>query len=193
MLIYEGIKSEFMQSIEDDSISIQIEKNILERMNRRTSASEFRSWENSLRYMYIVLNDRGIPDRAGIAIEYNIPQTSKRVDFIITGWDRRKKREAIIIELKQWETIGKVQGKDGLVRTFTGNAQREVVHPSYQALSYSQLIRDYNESVQAHELDLAPCAYLHNYIQQDRDPLTDAVYQEYIGQAGLCAADQGYG
>lgn len=183
MLIYEGIKSEFMQSIEEDSISIQIEKNILERMNRRTAVNEFRSWENSLRYMYIVMNDREIPDKAGIAIEYNIPQTSKRVDFIITGWDRRKKREAIIIELKQWENIGKVQGKDGLVRTFTGNAEREVVHPSYQAFSYAELIRDYNESVQAKEMNLAPCAYLHNYIQQDQDPLTDLIYKEYIEQA----------
>ncbi|MCR5279027.1 MAG: hypothetical protein K6E19_06260 [Lachnospiraceae bacterium] len=37
--------------------------------------------------MYKDLNDRDIPEDAGIAIEYNIPQTAKRVDFMISGYD----------------------------------------------------------------------------------------------------------
>ena len=36
MLIYEGTKAEFMKSIENDTISIEIEKKILERMYRHT-------------------------------------------------------------------------------------------------------------------------------------------------------------
>ena len=46
-------------------------------MNRHTARNEFRAWENSLVYMYKVLNDNEIPQDVGIAIEYNIPQTSK--------------------------------------------------------------------------------------------------------------------
>ena len=81
MIIYDGIKSDFIRSVESDSIAIEIETNILNKMGRHTPKSEFRSWENSLTYMYKVLNDKNIPNDAGIAIEYNIPQTSKRVDF----------------------------------------------------------------------------------------------------------------
>ncbi|MGG7212641.1 hypothetical protein ACQPUY_03370 [Clostridium nigeriense] len=37
--------------------------------------------------MYKVLNSNIIPDNCGIAIEYRIPATSRRIDFIITGLD----------------------------------------------------------------------------------------------------------
>lgn len=72
-------------------------------MNRHTARSEFRSWENSLEYMYKVLNDNEIPQDAGIAIEYNIPQTSKRIDFLISGYNKQDQSNVIIIELKQWD------------------------------------------------------------------------------------------
>ena len=58
MIIYDGIKSDFIRSVESDSIAIEIETNILNKMGRHTPKSEFRSWENSLTYMYKVLNDK---------------------------------------------------------------------------------------------------------------------------------------
>ncbi len=81
-----------------------------------------------------------IPDDAGIAIEYNIPHTSKRVDFIISGYDRDSKPAAVIIELKQWDKLKAVEDS-ALVETFTGGANRRVVHPSYQAWSYTALLK----------------------------------------------------
>ena len=49
----------------------------------------------------MVLSDAQIPDNAGVAIEYNIPQTSKRVDFIISGYDDTGSPNAVVVELKQ--------------------------------------------------------------------------------------------
>ena len=86
MIVYDGLKTDFLSSCENDSIAIEIEENILAKLGRHTSKSEFRSWENSLNYMYKVLNDDGIPSDAGVAIEFNIPQTSKRIDFMISGY-----------------------------------------------------------------------------------------------------------
>ena len=154
MLVYDGIKTEFLRSVEQDEIALEIERNILERMNQHTTRNEFRAWENSLEYMYKVLNDDEIPEKAGIAIEYNIPQTSKRIDFLISGYDKVKKGNVVIIELKQWDKLDAVRGADALVETYTGNAVRQVVHPSYQAWSYARLITDYNQSVQEKEIHL---------------------------------------
>lgn len=131
MIVYSGMKKNFMSAVEEDSIAFEIEKNIHNLMHKRTAANEFRSWENSLEYMYKVLNDREIPEDSGIAIEYNIPQTSKRVDFIISGYDKRKEPNVIIIELKQWDNVEEVEGQDALVQTFIGGVFRKVVHPSY--------------------------------------------------------------
>ena len=173
MIVYDGLKSDFLHSCESDSIAIEIEENILSKMGRHTPKAEFRSWENSLNYMYKVLNDNEIPNDAGIAIEFNIPQTSKRVDFIISGFDEANEPNMVIVELKQWEELNALEGVDALVETYTGGAVRKVVHPSYQAWSYAQLILDYNASVQDRRVKLHPCACLHNYIRHPNDPLDE--------------------
>jgi len=183
MIVYDGVKTEFLRSVETDTIALQIEKNILRRMGRHTPENEFRSWENSLNYMYRVMNDAEIPGNAGVAIEYNIPQTSKRVDFMISGYDPDGRPGMVIVELKQWNKLAAVKDSEALVETYTGHALRKVVHPSYQAWSYAQLIYDYNAAVQDQQIRLAPCAFLHNYIREDNDPLDDSRYALYTSDA----------
>lgn len=183
MLVYDGTKTEFLRSVEQDTIALEIEQNIYEKMNRHTARNEFRAWENSLEYMYKVLNDNEIPEDSGIAIEYNIPQTSKRIDFLISGYDINENGNVVIIELKQWDRIEPIRGKDALVETYIGNAVRQVVHPSYQAWSYAMLIADYNHSVQEEQIHLWPCSYLHNYRRKENDPLDEVQYQPYLEDA----------
>ena len=183
MLVYDGTKADFLYSVEQDTIAFEIEENIYNKMNRHTARNEFRAWENSLEYMYKVLNDDGIPKDAGIAIEYNIPQTSKRVDFLISGYDENNQSNVIIIELKQWDKLNAIDGVDGLVETYTGNAMRQVVHPSYQAWSYASHIYDYNQAVQDGDIDLYPCAYLHNYRRIENDPIDAKQYNVYLDDA----------
>lgn len=183
MIIYSGSKADFMVQVEEDTIAYTIRDNILEKMHRKTPDAEFRSWVNSLEYMYKVLNDDGIPRNSGIAIEYNLPNTAKRVDFLVSGYDAKRSANVVIIELKQWEKLNKVEGLDALVETFTGGRERRVVHPSYQAWSYAEMIRDYNEYAQIAGVNLWPCAYLHNYMRAQDDPLDDPIYKDYLDEA----------
>ncbi len=74
---------------------------------------------------------------------------------------------------------------DNIVRTYVGKGVREVTHPSYQAWSYASLLYDFNETVQKDDIDLHPCAYLHNYRKKDDDPILDEIYSETIEQAPL--------
>lgn len=183
MIVYSGNKTEFMTEVLEDTIAYSIRDNIRKKMNRKTGEAEFRSWVNSLEYMYKVLNDDDIPEESGIAIEYNLPNTAKRVDFLISGYDSKQLPNVVIIELKQWEKLNKVEGLDGLVETFTGGANRRVVHPSYQAWSYAEMIKDYNEYAQIADIKLWPCAYLHNYLREEDDPLDDEIYKDYLNDA----------
>lgn len=172
-----------MTEVLEGTIAYSIRDNIRKKMNRKTGEAEFRSWVNSLEYMYKVLNDDDIPEESGIAIEYNLPNTAKRVDFLISGYDSKQLPNVVIIELKQWEKLNKVEGLDGLVETFTGGANRRVVHPSYQAWSYAEMIKDYNEYAQIADIKLWPCAYLHNYLREEDDPLDDEIYKDYLNDA----------
>ena len=183
MLIYNGLKSDFMADTENDVLETKLYDTIKQKMNRSTGLSELNSWRNSLKEMYITLNDSAIPSDAGVAIEYNIPQTSKRVDFLISGYDDNNKGNVIIIELKQWEQLQAVEGHEAIVETYTGGANRRVVHPSYQAWSYAALIKDYNQYVQDEDVELHPCAYLHNYPRKDNDPLDAKQYEDVLSDA----------
>lgn len=184
MLVYEGIKSGFIDDVNLNKIVDKIYEKYKQFFGR-TSESQIRSWQNSMQYMRGVLDDGEIPDNAGVAIEFNIPTTSKRIDFILSGRDVKKKDSVIIIELKQWDTCTAVEGKDGIVSTFTGGGIREVAHPSYQAMSYANLIRDFNETVQLDDIGLYPCAFLHNYDLKSDDPICSEMYQNYIKEAPM--------
>lgn len=166
MLVYTSTKSGFC----DDVISNSIETKILDAFRRTlghsTSTSEIDSWRNSMMYMNNILSDKAIPDDAGVSIEYKVPLTNKRIDFILTGKNENGKDTAIIVELKQW-TEAKVTEKDGLISTYMGRGVQEVTHPSYQAWTYAALLEDFNETVRQEEIILKPCVYLHNCISEE--------------------------
>ena len=149
---------------------------------RNTGKSEIDSWINSLQYMDRVLNDDEIPHDAGVAIEYHLPQSSKRIDFILTGMDHNRRESAILIELKQWQQA-QMTDKDAIVITQFKHGARETPHPSYQAWSYKRLLEDFNQTVQEEDIQLYPCAYLHNY--EEDDVIANAFYSEHISNAPL--------
>jgi uncharacterized protein len=127
-----------------------------------------------------VLDDNDIPADAGVAIEYVIPQTSKRVDFILTGGNPESPANVVIVELKQWSEARRTN-KDGVVATWLSGREQEVSHPSYQAWSYAALLNGFNEAVYEGGIALKPCAYLHNYVPDDE--ITHESYGHYLEKA----------
>lgn len=186
MLVYEGIKSNFINDVDLGIIADKIRNKYIEVVKRRPSPPEFNSWKNSMQYMRGVLSDIEIPDNTGIAIEYNIPPTGCRIDFMMSGYSNNKSN-VVIIELKQWDKCTEVEDMDGIykVNTYTGGGLRDVNHPSYQAMTYANLIRDYNENVQLNDINVVPCAYLHNYYFEEDDTLLSDSYKEYTDAAPL--------
>ena len=183
MIVYQEAKKQFLHDVRLDLIEEKIEQKVRERLHRKTAHNEFLSWMNSMQYMYKVMEDRAIPDESLIAIEYRIPNSNKRVDFIISGEDDKGRESAVVIELKQWQELTKVESKEAIVKTHLQGRMVETTHPSYQAWSYVSMIEDYNEDVRKYKINLKPCAYLHNYRLQDHDDLTDECYEYYIDKA----------
>lgn len=183
MIIYSKTVSSFIDDIVDGTLDEQIESIIMQRYGRHTPASERNAWRNSLTYMGNIIGRADLPGDAGIAVEYGIPYTSKRVDLIVSGKGDDGRNTAVIIELKQWSSVEEVPGKDGIVSTVLGRGHHETTHPSYQAWSYAMAISDFNADVQDRDVLLQPCACLHNYVPPSPDPLTSELYAEYVTRA----------
>lgn len=147
---------------------------------KNTNRAEINSWVNSLQYMDRVLAHPAIPADAGVAIEYHIPRSNKRIDFILTGADAQNQETAILVELKQWQHAT-LTDQDAIVLTQFKGGLQATPHPSYQVWSYKRLLEDYNQTVQEEHIRLYPCAYLHNYAQDD--VLANKFYGEYTRQA----------
>lgn len=146
------------------------------------SSSEVNSWNNSLHFMKSVLEDNYFSNDCQVAIEYNIPQTSKRVDFMIMG-NNGEKDHIIIVELKQWAKVEKVDDTCDHSIMSDLKSHEPTAHPSYQAYSYKCLILDYCDDTLVNKETVRPCAYLHNLGEKYRPVVEDSLYQEWISEA----------
>ena len=184
MIIYQASKDQFIHHAMREDIEEVVLRHFRSATGHGVSPSEIRSWKESLQEMSKVLQDEDIPGDVGIGIEYQVPRTSKRIDFIIAGEDEDGRAKVVIVELKQWSTSRRSQ-KDAIVWARRGGpaGETEGLHPCYQAWTYAALLEDFNEAVQDNGISLRPCAYLHNH---PRDGEIDhAHYQDHLVRAPL--------
>ena len=96
MIVYHASKKEFINDVFNGTIADDIDHAFLLHLGRNTSPNEKLSWKNSMMHMYKVVNTSDIPDTSTIAIEYQIPLTSKRIDFIISGADENQRSNIVM-------------------------------------------------------------------------------------------------
>lgn len=191
MIIYSASKRQFNEDVIPNQISDLISCQLKRCGVLGGTYAEYRSWQNSLHFMRDVIDDPEIPDDVTIAIEYQIPGTSKRVDFMMIGADGAGHNSVLIVELKQWDRAEKVADEMlHCVRAYTGGSYRMVSHPSYQAYSYSVCIKNHSEQVQNEDISIIPCAYLHNYDPKYLDVLNDKIYKVWYDEAPFFVKNQ---
>ena len=189
MIVYQGTSSLFRRDVINGLISSKIDHLFEELGIPRENYAEYTSWRNSLPRMANILTDSRISDEVEVAIEFQIPLTSKRVDFMIAG-NNGVSDNVVIVELKQWKKCT-ATSRENVVIAFTGGEDREVAHPSQQAFAYAKLIENFNEDVFYNQIHLIPCAYLHNYENQYRSEILHPKYNEAIESAPVFLMEDG--
>ncbi len=191
MIVYCASKGQFVLDVKSNTIAKKILDLIREKGLNAGQDREFAAWQNSMQFMRNIVDDSDIEDDVQIAIEYNIPQTSKRVDFIIVGSNEYGKDNIVIVELKQW-TKAEVVDDDMhfCVRTYVANDKRIVCHPSYQAYSYSRFMVNYSQDIHNRGIHIVPCAYLHNYLPAYKQALSNEIYREWYTSAPFFIMDE---
>lgn len=180
MIVYSASKDGFIADVQSNVIAKNILSEFKRKLRRGVGLSEMSAWRNSMQFMSNVLAGSDVPGDAGVAIEFTVPLSSKRIDFILSGKNENKSDVAVIVELKQWSDVA-LTSKDAIVKTFLGGSERETAHPSYQAWTYAELIQDYNETVRDENIGLWPCAYLHSL--DSAEVIRDQRYSAYLAKA----------
>ena len=184
MIVYNDTKRQFVSDVKGGDIEDKIKECIRKKGLKAGQGTEYESWHNSMQFMRNIVDDYEIDDNVKIAIEYNIPLTSKRVDFIISGSDEMGNDNVVIVELKQWQEAEIVDDEmHYCVKTNVGKIGNIVPHPSYQAYSYARIIYNNCQTIADNSIKLAPCAYLHNYKPEKKYVLEDPIYKEWTDEA----------
>ncbi|TDP82933.1 hypothetical protein EV672_105120 [Aquabacterium commune] len=104
MIVYQANKRQFIEDTFQNDIEFVLSQQYLRSTGRQPSLFEVGE----------VLKDDAIPDDMAVALEYTVPQTSKRIDVLLTGEDEAATPKLVIIELKQWSQA-RFSEKDGIV------------------------------------------------------------------------------
>jgi Uncharacterized conserved protein (DUF2075) len=119
LIIYQASKSLFLHDALRDDIEDIVSRRFLSATGRSVGASEIQSWRHSLLEMAKVLQDEEIPADAGVAIEYQLPQSFKRIDFVITGEDAGARSKAALYAIEN----GRIRPSKMLIDSVAGLLQ----------------------------------------------------------------------
>lgn len=130
-------------------------------------------------------------DDNGVVLEYQLPQSSRRLDCMLTGRAQDDSENAIIVELKQWDRCEASDGERE-VATWVGGALRDVLHPSAQVGQYRTYLADTHTAFYEgpNPITLEACAYLHNYQYDSTDELFGEKFEEILSRDPVFTGDQ---
>lgn len=148
------------------------------------------SWHNSLFRLSDILERQNLSEQ-GIMVEYKLPLSAKRIDVIIFGHDEQRQKQAVIIELKQWDKCSFTDYGSKYVLTWVAGGNRPLLHPSIQVGNYLCYLKENNSAFyrESKPVKLSACSYLHNYTISSDVTLRDARFDEAIQRFPLYGAE----
>ncbi len=102
MRLYAGSSTNFINLNRKNQIAELLREEFMKQFEYNPSQSEVMSWRNSLMRLSMLFEDAELTDH-GVFVEYKLPLSSKRIDVMVCGKDEEHTKNAVIIELKQWE------------------------------------------------------------------------------------------
>jgi DUF2075 family protein len=189
MRLYAGSAEQFLQDTLRNQIAEKLKNAFFHYFRYEPSKAEQRSWQNSLRSISGVVDSSNL-HHCSVLIEYQLPITSKRLDFLICGKDEENNDNAVIVELKQWEDC-EPSGSENEVQTYVGGNVRDVLHPSVQVHQYRTYLEDTHTAFYGENaVSVAACSYLHNYhTSKIGDELFAEKFKDKLNQAPIFTAD----
>ena len=189
MRLYAGTSTQFIQDTVLNQIAEKLKGEFFSYFRYNPSQYEINSWRNSLRAVSQVFQYANLLDH-GVILEYQLPLTSKRLDCLICGKDSSKQKQAVIIELKQWDRCKEANG-DNEVATWVGGGEKDVLHPSVQVGQYKKYLEDTHTAFYSGyaPILLSACSYLHNYNYFPDDVIFSNKFQLALQEQPVFTAD----
>ena len=129
MKLYAGTTEQFRADAQMHRIAEKLRAEYTAQIGHRPSPNEVASWQNSLMALSMLVDQAALNDH-GVILEYQLGNTSRRLDAMLTGHAATSAENAVVVELKQWSdgSIGPSTA-DNCVELYVGKQVRRVLHP----------------------------------------------------------------
>jgi DUF2075 family protein len=186
--LYADTSEQFLTDARQHRIAEKLRVAYVAEIGHKPGGAEFNAWQNSLTALALVIDQAELTDH-GVILEYQLGNTSRRLDAMLTGHATTSEEHAVVIELKQWgETAA--SNADGCVETFVGQRLRPVPHPSVQVGQYEQWLLDNHTVFYDDAVILSGVSWLHNMLYNASDELFAPKHAEYLATNPLFTGDQ---
>lgn len=189
MQLYAGSSKQFVEDTVQSAIGEKLKLAFFNYYRYNPPISEVKSWQNSLSRFCMIIQHAALMDQ-GILLEYQLPLCSKRIDCMVTGVNKDARANAVIIELKQWDSVSP-SNVDDCVVTYVGGGLRDKLHPSKQAGAYQEYLEGCHTVFNTKAVELSSCSYLHNLQFDPKNELFHSRHQHILDKSPLFAGDQG--
>jgi DUF2075 family protein len=186
--LYSGSTIDFVADATRSRIAEKLATAFFEEFRYQPSRSEVHSWQNSLRAMATVVDLAALYDQ-GVVVELQLPLSSRRLDCLFTGHDDADAKQAVIVELKQWDEVGPSNIEE-CVTVFLGPRLRDHLHPSRQVGNYKRYLQDVHTTFSDGSVGLGACAFLHNMQFRPASLLFDEKFGSLLAEAPSFTGDQ---
>lgn len=190
MRLYAGSASDFIHLNAENKLVDLLREQFLKQFGYSPSHNEAMSWRNSLFRLSYVMERQNLQDQ-GVMVEYKLPLSARRIDVVIYGRDEQQHKQAVIVELKQWEKCEFTEYDSDYVLTWVGGGHRSVLHPSIQVGNYLYYLKENNSAFYQEKapIQISACSYLHNYNISSDSTLQDLRFEEAIKRFPLYGAE----
>ena len=191
MKLYAGTTEQFRADAQMHRIAEKLRAEYTTQIGHKPAPSEVHAWQNSLTALALLVDQAELNDH-GVILEYQLGNTSRRLDAMLTGHASTSAENAVVVELKQWSgaNIGPSTA-DNCVELYVGKQVRRVLHPSVQVGGYQQWLLD-NHSVfyEADAVALTAVSFLHNFQYDPANELWADRHTEALHRNPLYTGDQ---
>ena len=130
MRLYSGSSQQFIKDAIRNQIADKLKSAFFDYFRYNPSPGEMNSWRNSLRAMSQVIQYAGLEDN-GVLLEYQLPQSSKRLDCMLTGQGSDASDNAIIVELNR------LAGNKGFAIWHGGHIRNSCTHAAWSCSKWA--------------------------------------------------------
>lgn len=181
-IVYSEKLSTFNDDIDRGLLNIILKKKLAEK-GIGVSLSQDAAFTNSLTQLSNIFGAGKIDQDYYCAIEYVIFSSHKRrIDFMLSGFDKNNVENVIILELKQWsnDNVKVLPYSDNLEAMVSQGVYEETNHPSAQAMSYRNLFNNYYAVVEEDPIIIHSASFLHNYLDTPHCAIKDSRFDSLL-------------